>query len=200
MQNRLCLTVSFVVLSLVATSAFGAEDAPSPAEAESAIRSVLTKVHGEANLKSFRVRGLHGCFPLKDRPAGDVACLVEMNLLEEDPEVFSTMDFPFRHAGGSWTMLEPTEVSMWPACPGKAEAQAAFRAIKKLDSLVVTDVPDEGQLVDERGRFEKVKAPWRLMCVYGVETKNTGEQTYVAYISREGGKYVFDPEIEVWLD
>jgi len=199
MQIRRCLTISFMVLSLVATSAFGAENAPSPAEAESAIRAVLTKVHGEASLKSFRVRALHGCFPLKDRPAGDFACLVEMNLLEEDPEVFSTMEFPFRHAGGSWTMLEPSGISMWPVCPGKAEAQAAFRAIKEIDSLVVTDVPDEGILSDKRGMLRDEKGPWRLVCVYGVKV-NRLEMSYMTYLSWQGGKYVFDPEIESVLD
>ena len=193
--------LSFAVLLLVTTTtaAFGAEDSPTYAEAESAMRSALVKAYGEANLKGFRVRGLHGCFPLKDRPVGDVICLIEMNK-QHDPDEFHTQEVPFRYSGGSWTLLDPDESGLWPACPGKAEAQAAFRAIKKLDSLVVTDVPDEGQLVDERGRFEKVKAPWRLMCVYSVETKPAGEQTYVAYIKREGGKYAFDPEIEVWLD
>lgn len=186
-----------VLLVLTATVAFSAEDAPSLAEAESAMKSALIKARGEASVKGFSVRGLHGCFPLKDRPAGDVLCLVEMP--GNDGEL-RTQEIPFRHSGGSWTLLNPDEDGLYPACPGKAEAQAAFRAIKKIDSIVVTDVPDEGQLVDERGRFEKAKAPWRLMCVYGVESKNIGEQTYVAYISREGGKYVFDPKIEAWLD
>ncbi|HVG09181.1 MAG TPA: hypothetical protein VNM67_15855 [Thermoanaerobaculia bacterium] len=189
--------LSFAVLLLVTAAAFGADDAPSLAEAESAIRSAVIKARGEASAKGLGLRALHGCFPLKDRPAGDVLCLVDM---PGDHGELRTQEIPFRHAGGSWTLLNSDEVDLWPACPSKVEAQAAFRAIKKLDSLVVTDVPDDGELVDERGRFEKVKAPWRLMCVYSVKTKLAGEQTYVAYISREGGKYVFDPEIEVWLD
>ena len=190
--------LSFAVLLLVtATAAIGAEDAPSLAEAESAMKSALIKARGEASVKGFSVRGLHGCFPLKDRPAGDVLCIVDLPGEHGD---IRTQEIPFRHSGGSWTLLNPDEADLWPACPGVEEAQRAFRAIKKLDSLKVVDVDEEGQLVNERGRFEKVRAPWRLMCVYGVETKNIGEQTYVAYISREGGKYVFDPEIEVWLD
>lgn len=193
------ILLSFAALLLMAATAFAGDHSPSLAEAESAIRSALIKVQGEASVKGLRLRGLHGCFPLKDRPAGDFVCLVEMNQ-PDGPGDFRTQEIPFRHSGGSWIVLNPDEDGLWPACPGKAEAQAAFRALKKLDSLVVTDAPDEGQLVDERGRFEKVKAPWRLMCVYSVETKLIGEQTYVAYISREGGKYAFDPEIEVWLD
>jgi hypothetical protein len=189
--------LSFVVLLFLTAAAFGAEDAPSLAEAESAMKSALVKARGEASVKGFSVRGLHGCLPLKDRPAGDVLCLVEMP--GNDGELL-TQEIPFRHSSGSWTLLNPDEDGLYPACPGVEEAQRAFRAIKKLDSLKVIDVDEEGQLVDERGRFEKVKAPWRLMCVYSVETKPAGEQTYVAYISREGGKYVFDPEIEVWLD
>ncbi len=185
-----------VLLLATATAAFGAEDAPSQAEAESAIRSALAKIPG-GEAKMPRLRGLHGCFPLKDQPAGDVLCLVE--LTGNDGE-FHVQEIPFRHSGGSWTLLNPDEGGLNPSCPGAEEAQRAFRAIKKLDSLKVVDIDEEGQLVDERGRFEKVKAPWRLMCVYSVETKPAGEQTYVAYISREGGKYVFDPEIEVWLD
>ncbi len=200
MQIRRCLTLSLLALLPMAAAAFGAEDSPTSAEAELAMRSALVKAYGEANLKGFRLRSLHGCFPLKDRPVGDVICLVEMNK-QHDPDEFHTQEMSFRYSGGSWTLLDvPDQSGLWPACPGKAEAQAAFRAIKKLDSLVVADVPDEGQLVDERGRFDKVKAPWSLMCVYSVETKPAGEQTYVAYITREGGKYVFDPEIEVWLD
>ncbi|HET9226950.1 MAG TPA: hypothetical protein VFR31_09800 [Thermoanaerobaculia bacterium] len=191
------LTLSFATLLFVATAAFSAEDSPSLAEAESAIRSALVKTQGEASVKDLKIRGLHGCYPLAGRPASDLVCLVEMT--GRDGE-FRTQEIPFRRSGSSWTFLNPDEVDMWPACPGKEEAQRAFRAIKKLDSLVVIDVPDEGQLTDERGSFEKVKAPWSLMCVYGVETKLIGEQTYVAYIKREGGKYVFDPEIEVWLD
>ena len=193
MQTRL----SFAALLLIAATAFAADHSPSLAEAESAMKSALIKARGEASVKGFSVRGLHGCFPLKGRPAGDVLCLVEMP--GNDGEL-RTQEIPFRHSGGSWALINPDEEGLNPACPDAEEAQRAFRVIKKLDSLKVIDVDEEGQLVDERGRFEKVKAPWRLMCVYTVETKPAGEQTYVAYISREGGKYVFDPEIEVWLD
>lgn len=196
MQIRRCLTLSFLVLLLVA-AAFGAEDSPSLAEAEAAMRSALAKAQGEASVKGLRVRGMHGCFPLKDRPAGDIVCLVEVTGRNGD---FLTQEIPFRRSGSSWTLLNPDEVDLWPACPGKAEAQRAFRAIKKIDSLVVTDVPDEGILSDKRGVFNEAKGPWRLICVYGVEAELLGEMSYMAYLSWEDGKYVFDPEIEVMFD
>ncbi|MFP5284492.1 MAG: hypothetical protein ACLGI9_02020 [Thermoanaerobaculia bacterium] len=198
MKIRRSLKLSLVVLSLVgATAVFGAEDSPTLAEAESAIRAALIEAQGEASVKNLRLRGLHGCFPLVGRPAGDLVCLVEMT--GRDGE-FRTQEIPFRRSGGSWTLLNPDEVDIWPACPGKEEAQRAFRAFKKLDSLVVIDAPDEGTFTDERGHFEKVKGPWRLMCTYSVDTKLVGEQTWVTYLTREGGKYVFDPEIETWND
>ena len=197
MPIRRCLPLSVAVLSLFAAAAFAAEDSPSLAEAESAIRAVLVKAQGEAAVKSLQIRGLHGCFPLVGRPAGDLICLVEMT--GHDGEL-RTQEIPFRRSGSSWTLLNPDEVEMWPACPGKDEAQRAFRAIKKIDSLVVIDVPDEGILSDERGLFRKEKGPWRLNCVYGVESELLGEMTYMAYLTWEGGKYVFDPKIEVLLD
>lgn len=56
---------------------------------------------------------------------------------------------------------------------------------------------------NEHGKFEKVKGPYRLICTYTVKSTLLGEdaeQTFVTYIRREGGAYVFDPEIEAWLD
>ncbi|HEV8583023.1 MAG TPA: hypothetical protein VGX68_28480 [Thermoanaerobaculia bacterium] len=193
---RRCL-VSIVSISLLAAAgAWCAEGSPSAAEAEAAMKSFLGKRNPKA-LKTLHVRAVHGCFPALGRGAADHVCLIEVTKSDGSGE-FITTELPFRLSSSSWNLLDPEE-SLDPACPGVAEAQRSFRKIKKNDGLVVTEGDEEGILSDERGKLTMVKGPWRLRCVYSVKSK-LGEHTYVTYIRRENGAYVFDPEIEDWGD
>ena len=56
-----------------------------------------------------------------------------------------------------------------------------------------------GELTDERGMAREEKGPERLMCTYDISGRS-GAQTAVTYVWRKDGKYVFEPEHEVWDD
>lgn len=198
---RRCLMLLTSILLFANTAAFAAEGAPSAAEAEAAMRELFVKAKGTSP-EGLRVREVQACFPAHGRPAGDFVCVLEMSMPGGDGN-FRTQVLPFRQSKGSWSLLNPDEEEISPACPSHSEAQRAFRRIKKNETIVVTGGEGEGNIHNERGMFEKVEGPYRLVCTYSVKSTMAGEkweQTFVTYIWRKGGTYDFDPDIEVWTD
>lgn len=202
MSIQRCLMLSMSMLLLASAGVFGAEGSPTSAQAEAAMREFVVQSTGGASPETLRVREVQACFPAQDRPAGDFLCVIDMSMTGgEGP--FQIQVVPFRQSGSTWSLLDPDKENLSPACPSHSEAQRAFRSIRKDETIVVTDGGEDGDIHNERGKFEKVEGPYRLICTYTVKSTLLGEdaeQTFVTYIWREGGAYVFDPEIEAWLD
>ena len=167
---------------------------PSAAEAKDALVEFGKRV-GKVPASEIEVKAVVGCYPIANRPSTDVICLLDAKNNEGKHEVG---EIPFSRSNSRWSVLS-AETSYSPACPPKAEAESILRQSLHDPKTTVTDVPEEGNLTDQRGMNRDKSGPMRLMCVYGVDGA-LGERTVVGYFQFEAGKYLLDADAEVWSD
>lgn len=186
---------------LLLFAACGADAAtPTPAQAETAMKSAFRKNPEAKNVDSLKVHKVHGCVPVFGRPATDFLCVLDWRSPFQESEDLKETPILFRQKGESWTPIEDDDGIPSPACPSLKEAQQLLRAFKKNDTLKVTGEIDDGEgtFAAERGMMRDKKGPLRIMCRYELESK-IGDRLAISYFWYENGKYRLD-EVEDWFD
>lgn len=191
------LAVAAVVTANAAAAAAAAPAAPAAeptiAEIEAALAAAM-RAAGMANAAP-KVFAFGACFPVHEQP-NTFVCLLPMAGEGRFDQV------PLRRTGNGFeVVMDENGAPAWldMACPPLAEAERFLRGARKDDRLKVTDFGADpfGELTDERGRFREETGPERLMCTYEFRS-GSGQWTAVTYVWRKDGKYVFEPEHEVW--
>lgn len=181
-------------VAAIAAQAATAEE-PTPAEIETALTAAM-KAAGMANAAP-KVTAVGACFPVHEQP-NTFVCLLPMAGEGRYDQV------PLRRSGDRFeVVMDESGAPAWldMACPPLAEAEQFLREARRDERLKVTDFGGDpfGELTDERGMAREGKGLERLMCTYEMRGRS-GAQTAVTYVWRKDGKYVFEPEHEVWDD
>ena len=185
--------LAVAILAAVTTNAAVAADEPTTAEVETALEAAMKAAGLER--PDLTVTVVDACFPVHEQP-NTFVCLLPMAGEGRYDQV------PLRRAGDRYdVVMDESGAPAWldMACPPLAEAERFLRDARKDERLKVTGFAADpfGELTDERGQFRERKGPERLMCTYEMKGRS-GAQTAVTYVWRKDGKYVFEPEHEVW--
>ena len=187
------IVIGVALFAAITTNAAVAAAEPTTAAIEAALEAAMRAAGVER--PDLTVTVVHACFPAHGR-ADDFVCLLPMAGEGRYDQV------PLRRAGDRFeVVMDESGAPAWldMACPPLVEAERFLRGARKDDRLKVTDFGADpfGELTDERGQFREGKGPERLMCTYEIRGRS-GQQTAVTYVWRKDGKYVFEPEHEVW--
>lgn len=174
---------------MAASSPSFAATTPDAKEAEAAIRLARGKASPS---KRFTVTSVDGCFPSSRH--NTLICLVRAN----DDGSSATEPVGFEHSNAGWKAVDPTDIS--PICPKNEDATSLLQNIKGNKSIIVTGEVDDGKgdFSDQRGLTRERKGPMRLMCRFKVQDSLGNDRLYIAYLSFDNGRYVIDPDIEIW--
>lgn len=193
--TSLQLILALLALAIPALAYADSREAPSLGEVKQAIQRAVRDRGKDAG--GIEVRTVHGCYPVYASKTAELICLVDMNSPDGS---FQTEQLVFRK-GKSWEVLidDESSDSRSPACPNKRLAEPLLRESLRDSQLIVAPSDESGTFSDERGLNRDKSGPLRLMCTYSVKGK-LGEQTVVGYFQYLDGKYVLDPDREIWND
>lgn len=197
---RLIINLYLVVMgAFLQTGTAFAVPVPTFEQFTAAMSKFITQRSKEEGAPRVAFNKLQTCFPAH-HSQDTFLCLAEMELNGEGRLENFVQEVGIRKDGESWSVLDPSEITVHAACPALEIAQAEIRRIRSNPSIVITGEIDDlqGLFSEDRGMMRDKKGPNRLMCRYEGKVGTT-QYLYISYAWYESGKYRID-EVEVWAD